>query len=78
MCTQGGFYVFQLMERYGCAAFVMFLNAFWLCLGVGWCYGADNVINELSARTKTKISPIFKYCWKYISPVITLVLLTWV
>ena len=75
MCTQGGFYVFQILERYGSAAWVMFLNACWFCLAVGWCYGADRVISELEHNTKEKISPLFKYCWKFISPIITIVLM---
>ena len=77
MCTQGGFYVFQILDRYGSAAFVMFLNGIWQCIAIGWCYGSDIFLRDVMRMTNEKCfgNQFFGICWKYITPVINLVLL---
>ena len=77
MCTEGGFYVFKILDRYGSAAFVMFLNGTWQCIAIGWCYGSDKFLRDIFRMTNENCfgSQFFGFCWKYITPVINIVLL---
>ena len=75
MCTQGGLYVFRIFENYGASAMVCFGNGIWQCIAIGWCYGADDFLRDISKMTNEKCNRFFGICWKFITPVLLMGLL---
>ncbi|KAI7802390.1 hypothetical protein IRJ41_008736 [Triplophysa rosa] len=71
--TQGGMYVFQLFDYYACnGACVLFLSVF-ESLAMGWTFGAERMFDIIEDMTKTRPNYIFMLCWKYFTPLVSLV-----
>ncbi|XP_078083446.1 sodium- and chloride-dependent GABA transporter 1 isoform X2 [Mustelus asterias] len=72
--TQGGIYLFQLMDHYTAVVSLMFL-AFFEVVAICWFYG----VRRLSANYKEMLgsSPnlFFKLCWWFASPLLVTVIL---
>ncbi|XP_076608398.1 sodium- and chloride-dependent betaine transporter-like [Chaetodon auriga] len=71
--TQGGVYLFQLIDYYGangaCILFVSLIE----CVAVGWAFGAEQMCDAVEAMTGQRPWVLFKLCWRYITPLITMV-----
>ncbi|XP_046720814.1 sodium- and chloride-dependent GABA transporter 2-like [Silurus meridionalis] len=73
MVTEGGMYVFQLLDYYACnGACIVFICVF-QCLAVGWVFGADRMSEIIEDMTGSYPNIIFKMCWKYVTPLLLLV-----
>ncbi|XP_038676714.1 sodium- and chloride-dependent GABA transporter 1-like isoform X1 [Scyliorhinus canicula] len=72
--TQGGIYLFQLMDHYTAVVSLMFL-AFFEVVAICWFYG----VRRLSATYKEMLGVppnlFFKLCWWFASPVLVTVIL---
>ncbi|XDV29501.1 hypothetical protein PO909_032620 [Leuciscus waleckii] len=73
MVTEGGMYVFQLFDYYACnGACVLFLSVF-ESLAMGWIFGAERMFDIIEDMTKSRPNYIFMLCWKYLTPLVSLV-----
>ncbi|XP_042284061.1 sodium- and chloride-dependent betaine transporter-like isoform X1 [Thunnus maccoyii] len=74
LVTEGGIYIFQLTDYYGCTEAFHYFMAF-ECLALAWGFGADRVINIIEDMTGHRPSVFFKVCWRYIIPLLSLIFL---
>ncbi|XP_056334966.1 sodium- and chloride-dependent GABA transporter 2-like [Danio aesculapii] len=73
MVTEGGMYVFQLFDYYACSgACLLFLSLF-ESLAIGWIFGAERMFDVIEDMTKSRPNYIFMLCWKYLTPLVSLV-----
>ncbi|XP_028283224.1 sodium- and chloride-dependent betaine transporter-like [Parambassis ranga] len=73
LVTEGGIYIFQLIDFYGSTRVCQNFMAISECLAVGWIFGADRFYNIIEDMTGQRPSVLFKLCWKYIIPVLSLI-----
>ncbi|XP_068605090.1 sodium- and chloride-dependent GABA transporter 3-like [Brachionichthys hirsutus] len=73
LVTEGGVYVFQLIDFYGSTRVCQNVMAVCECLAVGWVFGADRVRDVIADMTGQRPSVFFKLCWKYFVPVLSLI-----
>ncbi|XP_061073705.1 sodium- and chloride-dependent GABA transporter 2-like [Conger conger] len=72
MVTQGGMYVFQLLDYYACNGACMFFMCVFKVLAMGWLFGAERMMDVIEDMTGERPSLIFKLCWLYFTPLVTL------
>ncbi|XP_068605092.1 sodium- and chloride-dependent GABA transporter 3-like [Brachionichthys hirsutus] len=72
MVTEGGIYIFQLVDFYGATRVCQNFMAVCECLAVGWIFGADRFSNIIEEMTGQKPAVFFKICWKFIIPMVSL------
>ncbi|XP_026169208.1 sodium- and chloride-dependent betaine transporter-like [Mastacembelus armatus] len=73
LVTEGGIYIFELIDYYGCTRACHYFMALSQCLALAWGFGADRVINIVEDMTGQRPSIFFKLCWKYIIPLLSLI-----
>uniref|UniRef100_A0A8P4KF36 Transporter n=1 Tax=Dicentrarchus labrax TaxID=13489 RepID=A0A8P4KF36_DICLA len=73
LVTEGGIYIFQLIDFYGSTRVCQNFIAICECLAVGWIFGADQFSNIIEDMTGQRPSVFFKVCWKYIIPLLSLI-----
>ncbi|KAI3374653.1 hypothetical protein L3Q82_021224, partial [Scortum barcoo] len=73
LVTEGGIYIFYLIDYYGCTRACHYFMALCECLVMGWIFGADCFSNIIEDMTGQRPSVFFKLCWKYIIPLLSLV-----
>ncbi|XP_077396243.1 sodium- and chloride-dependent GABA transporter 3-like isoform X2 [Festucalex cinctus] len=72
MITEGGMYVFQIIDYYACnGACILFLCVF-ESLAIGWIFGAERMYGVIAAMTGERANPFFKICWRYLTPLVSL------
>lgn len=74
MCTEGGMYVFQLIDWYS-AAIAVPLFGFFECITFGWIYGAEMFSRDVTMMTGQGIPPLIRICWCFITPTILLIIM---
>ncbi|XP_062264945.1 sodium- and chloride-dependent GABA transporter 2-like [Platichthys flesus] len=73
LTTQGGVYLFQLVDNYGAnGACILFLS-FVQCVAVGWGFGAERMCDAVEEMTGQRPWFIFILCWRYFTPLICMV-----
>ncbi|KAG1653923.1 Sodium- and chloride-dependent GABA transporter ine [Nymphon striatum] len=65
--TQGGIYVFQLVDHYASAISIMFI-AFFEVIAITWFYGAKRLATNIKEMTGKRPNKYFIICWYFISP----------
>uniref|UniRef100_A0A8D3A4J8 Transporter n=1 Tax=Scophthalmus maximus TaxID=52904 RepID=A0A8D3A4J8_SCOMX len=73
LVTEGGIYVFQLIDYYGCTRVCHYSMILSECLALAWSFGSDRVINVIKDMTGQRPSFFFHLCWKYINPLLSLI-----
>ncbi|KAG5269424.1 hypothetical protein AALO_G00201850 [Alosa alosa] len=73
MVTEGGMYVFQIFDYYACNGTCLLFLAVFLSLAMGWLFGTENLYDIVQDMTGSRPCPIFKVCWKYLTPAVSLV-----
>ncbi|XP_068605321.1 sodium- and chloride-dependent GABA transporter 3-like [Brachionichthys hirsutus] len=72
LVTEGGIYIYQLIDFYGATRVctnVMILSE---CLALGWIFGAERVSNIIEDMTGHGPPVFFRLCWKYVIPLLSL------
>ncbi|KAM6922843.1 sodium- and chloride-dependent GABA transporter 3-like [Lycodopsis pacificus] len=70
LTTQGGVYLFQLVDYYGANGIcILFVSAV-QCVAVGWAFGAERMCDTVEVMTGQRPWVFFKLCWRYFTPVI--------
>ena len=72
---QGGIYFFQILDYYTAAISLMYIALF-ETVGIVWIYGVDRLSANVEEMTGNQPNIIFKICWKFVSPV--LILIIWI
>ncbi|XP_069554517.1 sodium- and chloride-dependent GABA transporter 2-like isoform X2 [Brachyistius frenatus] len=70
MVTPGGLYVFQIYDHFSCSGASLLLLSIFQSLAVGWVYGADRFSGNIRDMTGYAPLPVFKLCWKYLTPAV--------
>lgn len=67
-CTQGGFYFFQLLDRYA-AGYSILIAVFFEAIAVSWIYGTTRFCDDI--RDMIGVSPgiYWRVCWKFMAPI---------
>ncbi|CAG9817388.1 unnamed protein product [Phaedon cochleariae] len=65
--TQGGIYVFQLVDHYAASISIMYL-AFFEVIGVAWFYGAWRLSKNVKTMTGRHPGFFIKFCWTIATP----------
>ncbi|XP_054451911.1 sodium- and chloride-dependent betaine transporter-like [Anoplopoma fimbria] len=73
LVTEGGIYIFQLIDYYGMTRSCHYFMALSECLALAWTFGADRVINIIEDMTGQRPCVLFKLCWKYIIPLLSMI-----
>ncbi|CAL9688475.1 unnamed protein product [Knipowitschia caucasica] len=71
MVTEGGLYLFQLFDYYACSGIPLVVFAILESICIGWVYGADRYYNNVCQMIGYRPWPYMKYCWKYITPALS-------
>ena len=71
MITQGGMYIFQIIDYYsGCR--IIMVVALFECIVIGWVYGVDRFLKNMEIMWERKVTKAFKLfvtvMWKYVTP----------
>ncbi|XP_019966975.1 sodium- and chloride-dependent GABA transporter 3-like [Paralichthys olivaceus] len=69
--TEGGIYVFQLIDYYGCTRACQDFMAVVQCLAMAWIFGADRFNDAIKDMTGQRPFIFFKLCWKYLIPLLS-------
>ncbi|XP_010900342.1 sodium- and chloride-dependent betaine transporter [Esox lucius] len=72
LITEGGIFVFQLIDYYGCSGACVLFVAVFESLAVGWIFGADQMENAIKDMTSQKPCILFRLCWRYLTPLVSL------
>ncbi|XP_054480043.1 sodium- and chloride-dependent GABA transporter 2-like isoform X1 [Anoplopoma fimbria] len=70
MVTPGGLYVFQIYDHFSCSGASLLLLSIFQSLAIGWVYGADRFNANIRDMTGYSPLPVFKLCWKYLTPAV--------
>lgn len=66
-------YVFQIFDYFSASGIILLTICFCESLVLGWIYGADRFYDNIHMMIGKRITPYFKICWKFITPLLTLV-----
>ncbi|XP_038053661.1 sodium- and chloride-dependent GABA transporter 1-like [Patiria miniata] len=72
--TQGGMYVFQILDWYNAIVSLFFIAIFEVT-SVAWFYGAKRLARNMKEMTGTAPNIIFVICWVFLSPALILVIM---
>ncbi|XP_068197070.1 sodium- and chloride-dependent GABA transporter 3-like isoform X1 [Antennarius striatus] len=73
LVTEGGIYVFQLLDFYGSTRVCQNFMAICQCVAVGWIFGADRFCSVIEDMTQHRPCVFFKICWKFTIPLLALI-----
>jgi len=70
MCTNGGVFLFQLMDFYSCSGLSLLWVCFFQTIAIGWFFGADRFCDCVEQMTGHKPGLFWFLCWKYFAPAV--------
>uniref|UniRef100_A0A8C4SV92 Sodium- and chloride-dependent GABA transporter 2-like n=1 Tax=Erpetoichthys calabaricus TaxID=27687 RepID=A0A8C4SV92_ERPCA len=70
MLTEGGIYIFQIIDYYGCSGTCFLFIAIFQSIGIGWIYGADRFFDNIEDMIGYHPGYFIKCCWSFFTPVI--------
>lgn len=70
-CTQGGFYFFQLLDRYA-AGYSILIAVFFEAVAVSWIYGTKRFCSDIKDMIGFPPGRYWIYCWRYMAPLFLL------
>ena len=73
MCTEGGVYLFQLMDFYSASGMSLLWVCFFQTITIGWFFGTDKFCDAVEQMTGTKPGKFWYLCWKFLAPAVMLV-----
>lgn len=74
--TQGGLYVFEMFDIQS-GGISLVLIALLESIAIGWVYGTENFCKNIESMIGHRPNLFFRMCWKFLSPVIILVIFVW-
>ncbi|CAG5051397.1 unnamed protein product [Parnassius apollo] len=66
-CTKGGFYFFQLLDRYA-AGYSMLVAVFFEAIAVSWIYGTERFCEDIRDMIGFRPGLYWRVCWRFAAP----------
>ncbi|XP_034840446.1 sodium-dependent dopamine transporter [Maniola hyperantus] len=66
-CTTGGFYFFQLLDRYA-AGYSMLVAVFFEAIAVSWIYGTERFCEDIKDMIGFRPGLYWRICWRFAAP----------
>nr|AAZ17653.1 dopamine transporter [Bombyx mori] len=66
-CTKGGFYFFQLLDRYA-AGYSILIAGFFEAIAVSWIYGTERFCEDIRDMTGFRPGLYWRVCWRFAAP----------
>ncbi|XP_053170043.1 sodium- and chloride-dependent betaine transporter-like [Scomber japonicus] len=70
LVSQGGILLFHTIDMYGLNEVIVLIIISFECIGIGWVYGADRFLHNITDMIGSLPVPVLKYCWMFITPLI--------
>uniref|UniRef100_H3CF08 Uncharacterized protein n=1 Tax=Tetraodon nigroviridis TaxID=99883 RepID=H3CF08_TETNG len=70
LVTEGGVYLFQLIDHYAANGSCIMFGSVIHCVVVGWAFGADKICDAVEDITGHRPWAFYKLCWRYFTPLI--------
>ncbi|XP_075168190.1 sodium-dependent dopamine transporter isoform X2 [Haematobia irritans] len=70
-CTQGGFYFFQLLDRYA-AGYSILIAVFFEAIAVSWIYGTNRFCEDIRDMIGFRPGKYWQVCWRFVAPIFLL------
>ncbi|XP_065369688.1 sodium-dependent dopamine transporter isoform X2 [Calliphora vicina] len=70
-CTQGGFYFFQLLDRYA-AGYSILIAVFFEAIAVSWIYGTERFCEDIKDMIGFRPGKYWQICWRFVAPIFLL------
>lgn len=67
-CTQGGFYFFQLLDKYA-AGYSILIAVLFEAVAVSWIYGTNRFCEDIKDMIGFAPGRYWVFCWKFAAPV---------
>ncbi|XP_056638434.1 sodium- and chloride-dependent GABA transporter 1-like [Diorhabda sublineata] len=74
MITQGGMYIFQLMDYYSASGMSLLWVCFFQTIAISWFFGVDRLADCIQTMMGVKPALFWMICWKYITPLVMAVI----
>ncbi|WAQ97711.1 SC6A1-like protein [Mya arenaria] len=68
MVTQGGVYLFRLIDYYCASGLVLLAMVFFETLAIGWVYGASRYYDSLEMMIGYRCGPWMRIAWQFTAP----------
>ncbi|XP_015376743.1 PREDICTED: sodium-dependent dopamine transporter [Diuraphis noxia] len=66
-CAQGGFYFFNLLDRYA-AGYSMLIAVLFETIAVSWIYGVDRFCDDIKDMMGHHPGVYWRFCWRFAAP----------
>ncbi|RVE42750.1 hypothetical protein evm_012574 [Chilo suppressalis] len=66
-CTKGGFYFFQLLDRYA-AGYSILVAVFFEAIAVSWIYGTERFCEDIRDMIGFRPGLYWRVCWRFAAP----------
>ncbi len=73
MTTEGGVYLFQIMDFYSASGMSLLWVCFFQTIAIGWFFGAQRFCDCIEQMTGHKPSKFWYLCWRFLAPAVMLV-----
>merc|ERR1719167_500984 len=70
LVTNGGIFMFQLMDFYSCSGLALLWVTFFQTIAIGWFFGAQRFCDCIEQMTGHKPNIFWYLCWKYFAPLV--------
>lgn len=75
-CTQGGFYFFQLLDRYA-AGYSILIAVLFETIAVSWIYGTNRFCSDIQDMVGFYPGIYWRVCWKFVAPIFLLFIIVY-
>lgn len=75
-CTQGGFYFFQLLDRYA-AGYSILIAVLFETIAVSWIYGTNRFCGDIRDMIGHTPGLYWRVCWKFVAPIFLLFIIVY-
>ncbi|XP_011204882.2 sodium-dependent dopamine transporter isoform X1 [Bactrocera dorsalis] len=75
-CTHGGFYFFQLLDRYA-AGYSILVAVFFESIAVSWIYGTNRFCEDIRDMIGFPPGKYWQICWRFVAPLFLLFIIVY-
>ncbi|XP_053625464.1 sodium-dependent dopamine transporter [Plodia interpunctella] len=75
-CTKGGFYFFQLLDRYA-AGYSILVAVFFEAIAVSWIYGTERFCEDIRDMIGFRPGVYWRVCWRFAAPAFLLFIIAY-